>query len=61
MYEFVLQTNLEVEGYEIANTMMMKVDIMTTNQETLWYKYLYVKLYWFGCIAMICGLVYDFR
>jgi hypothetical protein len=35
--------------------MMMKVNIMTTSRETLWYEYLYVKLYWFGCIAMICG------
>jgi hypothetical protein len=61
MYEFVLQTNLQVMGYEIANVMMMKVDIMTTSRETLWYEYLYVKLYWFGCIAMICGPVQDFR
>jgi hypothetical protein len=61
MYEFVLQTNLEVMGYEIANVMMMKVDIMNTIRETLWYKYLYVNLYWFGCIAMICGPVQDFR
>jgi hypothetical protein len=61
MYEFVLQTNLQVMGYEIANVMMLKVDIMTTSRETLWYEYLYVKLYWFGCISMICGPVQDFR
>ena len=32
MYEFVLQTNLQVMGYEIAKgIVMMKVDIMTTS------------------------------
>jgi hypothetical protein len=30
MYDFVVQTNLQVMGYEIAKVMMMKVDIMTT-------------------------------
>jgi hypothetical protein len=50
MYEFVLQTNLQVMGYEIANVMMMKVDIMTTSEETLLYKYLYVKLYWLDAL-----------
>ena len=40
MYDFLLQTNLLVMGYEIAQgIMMMKVDIMTTSQETLWYEY----------------------
>jgi hypothetical protein len=49
-------------GYEIANgIMIMKVDVMTTDRETIWYESLYVKLYWFGCIAMICGPVQDFR
>jgi hypothetical protein len=33
--------------------MMMKVDVMTTSRETLWYEYLYVKLYWFGYIASV--------
>jgi hypothetical protein len=40
---------------------MMKVDDMTTGRETIWYESLYVKLYWFGYIAMICGPVQDFR
>jgi hypothetical protein len=50
MYEFVLQTNLQVMDYEIANVMMMKVDIMTTSRETLWYECLYVKLYWLDAL-----------
>ena len=62
MYEFVLQTNLRVMGYEIAKEIiMMKVDIRTTNRETLWYEYCMRNLYWFGYIAMICGSVHDFR
>jgi hypothetical protein len=40
---------------------MMKVDDMTTGRETIWYESLYVKLYWFGYIAMICGLVQEFK
>ena len=62
MYEFVLQTNLQVMGYEIPKGIaMMKVDVITTSRETLWYEYLYTILYWFGCIAMICEPVQDFR
>jgi len=26
-------------GYEIANVVMMEVDIMNTSRETLWYEY----------------------
>ena len=61
MYEFVLQTNLQVMGYEIANVMMMKVDIMTTSRETLWYEYFmwnYIgldALLWYVDQCMISG------
>jgi hypothetical protein len=31
------------------------------NREKVWYEYLDVKLYWFKCIAMICGQVQVFQ
>jgi hypothetical protein len=31
------------------------------DRETIWYEYLYVKLCWFKCIAMICGKVQVFQ
>jgi hypothetical protein len=41
--------------------MVIKVDVMNTDQETIWYESLYVKLCWFKCIAMICGPVQVFQ
>jgi hypothetical protein len=41
--------------------MVIKVDVMTTDRERIWYEPLYVKLCWFECITMICGLVQVFQ
>ena len=35
--------------------MIIKVDIVNIDLETIWYESLYVKLCWFECIAMIYG------
>jgi hypothetical protein len=41
--------------------MIIKVDVMNTDRETIWYESLYVKLCWFECIAMIYGPVQVFQ
>jgi hypothetical protein len=41
--------------------MIIKVDVVNTNRETIWYEYLYVNLCWFECITMIYGLVQVFQ
>ena len=41
--------------------MIIKVDVVNTDEETIWYESLYVKLCCFECIAMIYGPMQVFQ